>query len=155
PFLFPIGRSVYNAMDVKFQGNVNKPMPGIRHANFQFAYALSRFQNSGGGNTQTPGASDQDFVISAVDNRNPLSFFGDSTLDRRHQFSFGGYGDLPFGFKLGTVLHFYSPLSGTLTVPNTGLGPGEIFRTDFTGDGTVQDILPGTKVGSFDRSISV
>jgi len=154
PFLFPIGRSVYNAFDVKLQGNVTNPIWGIKHANFQFAYALSRFQNSGGGNTQSPAASDQDFVIAALDNRNPLRFTGDSTLDRRHQFSFGGYGDLPRGFKLGTVMHFYSPLAATLTVPNTGLGPGEIFRTDFYGSGVVQGILPGTNVGSFGRSIS-
>jgi hypothetical protein len=39
-------------------------------------------------------------------------------------------------------------------VPNTNLGPGEIFRTDFTGDGTVQDLLPGTHVGNFDRGIN-
>jgi hypothetical protein len=154
PFLFPIGRGVYNALDVKLQGNIDHPVAGIKHTNFQFAYALSRFRNSGGGNTQTPGASDQDFVISAVDNRNPLRFTGDSTLDRRHQISFGGYGDLPRGFQLGTTLHFYSPLAATLTVPNTGLGPGEIFRTDFTGDGTVQDLLPGTHVGSFQRDIT-
>jgi hypothetical protein len=154
PFLFPIGRGVYNAMDVKLQGNVDHPVRGVKHTNFQFAYALSRFRNSGGGNTQTPGASDQDFVISAVDNRNPLRFTGDSTLDRRHQISFGGYADLPRGFQLGTTLHFYSPLAATLTVPNTGLGPGEIFRTDFTGDGTVQDLLPGTHVGSFQRDIT-
>jgi hypothetical protein len=50
--------------------------------------------------------------------------------------------------------HFYSPLSTTLTVPNTAIGAGEIFRTDFTGDGTTQDPLPGTKVGSFDRGIN-
>jgi hypothetical protein len=40
-----------------------------------------------------------------------------------------------------------------LVVPNTNLGPGEIFRTDFTGDGTVQDLLPGTHWGRFDRGI--
>jgi hypothetical protein len=40
-----------------------------------------------------------------------------------------------------------------LVVPNTNLGPGEIFHTDFTGDGTVQDPLPGTHVGNFDRGI--
>jgi len=38
-------------------------------------------------------------------------------------------------------------------VPNTNLGPGEIFRSDFNGDGTVQDLVPGTRVGSFDRGI--
>jgi hypothetical protein len=49
--------------------------------------------------------------------------------------------------------HFWSPLSTSLVVPNTNLGPGEIFRTDFTGDGTVQDLIPGTHVGNFDRGI--
>jgi len=49
--------------------------------------------------------------------------------------------------------HFWSPLSTSLVVPNTNAGRGEIFRTDFTGDGTVQDLIPGTHVGSFDRGI--
>jgi len=38
-----------------------------------------------------------------------------------------------------------------LTVPNTAKGAGEIFRTDFTGDGTTQDPVPGTHVSEFDR----
>jgi hypothetical protein len=50
--------------------------------------------------------------------------------------------------------HFWSPLSTSLVVPNSNLGPGEIFRTDFTGDGTAGDPLPGTHVGSFDRGIN-
>jgi hypothetical protein len=58
------------------------------------------------------------------------------------------------GFQLGIIGHFWSPLSTSLVVPNTNLGPGEIFRTDFTGDGTVQDPVPGTRVGSFDRGIN-
>jgi hypothetical protein len=40
-----------------------------------------------------------------------------------------------------------------LIVPNTNLGLGEIFRTAFTGDGTVQDPIPGTHVGNSDRGI--
>jgi hypothetical protein len=75
-------------------------------------------------------------------------------LDRTHQISFGGYAGLPWGFQLGIIGHFWSPLSTSLVVPNTNLGPGEIFRTDFTGDGTVQDLVPGTHVGSFDRGIN-
>jgi hypothetical protein len=75
-------------------------------------------------------------------------------LDRTHQLSFGGYADLPWGFQAGIIAHFWSPLSTSLVVPNTNLGPGEIFRTDFTGDGTVQDPLPGTHVGNFDRGIN-
>jgi hypothetical protein len=58
------------------------------------------------------------------------------------------------GLQLGLASHFYSPLSTTLTVPNTANGPGEIFRTDFTGDGTTQDPIPGTNIGAFGRSIN-
>jgi len=75
-------------------------------------------------------------------------------LDRTHQLPFGGYADLPAGFQLSLISHFWSPLSTSLVVPNTNLGPGEVFRTDFTGDGTVQDLVPGTHVGSFDRGIN-
>jgi len=92
--------------------------------------------------------------VGALDSSRPNRYFGPSVLDRTHQFSFGGYADLPAGFQLSIISHFWSPLSTSLVVPNTNLGPGEIFRTDFTGDGTVQDPMPGTHVGSFDRGIN-
>jgi Carboxypeptidase regulatory-like domain/TonB dependent receptor len=157
-FLYPIGRSVYNAMDVKLVDNVKDPIRGVKYLNFQFAYALSRFTNAGSIFTTSagtsPAAADQDFVSQAIDSRNPLGFSGPAALDRTHQFSFGGYADLPLHFRLGTIFHFDSPLSSALAVPTTGIGPGEIFRTDFTGDGTVGDPVPGTKLGSFMRGIS-
>jgi hypothetical protein len=62
--------------------------------------------------------------------------------------------ELPHGFQLSLMSHFWSPLSTSLVVPNTNVGPGEIFRTDFTGDGSVGDPLPGTHVGNFDRGIN-
>jgi hypothetical protein len=105
------------------------------------------------GDNVTAGKSDQDFIVPALDSANVNRYFGPSTLDRRHQISFGGYIDIRGGFQLGLMSHFYSPLSSTLTVSNTFSGGGEIFRTDFTGDGTTQDPVPGTKVGSFDRGI--
>ncbi len=154
PLLQPIGRSVYNGMDVKLTHQSKNPLPGVRNANFTVSYSLSRFVNPGGSNPSTPGNSDQDFVISAVDMNNPLGFMGPSLLDRTHQLSFGGFFDMPGGFELGIMSHFYSGLPITLVVPNSGLGAAEIFATDFTGDGTVQDIMPGTKVGSFNRGIS-
>ncbi len=158
-FLLPIGRSVYNALDFKLVQNVTNPLRGIRAANLQVAYSLSKFVNPGGANPNPQPANyqqygDQDFVIGAADNANPLRYMGPSTLDRRHQLSFGGSFDLPWGFQTGIIGHFYSPLSTPLVVPNSGLGDGEIFRTDFTGDGTVQDLVPGTKNGAFMRSIS-
>src|SRR6202043_2048366 len=61
---------------------------------------------------------------------------------------------LPFKFRLGVIGHFYSPLASSIVVPNFGNGPGEIFRTDFTGDGTTGDPVPGTHFGQFDRGIN-
>ncbi len=158
-FLFPIGRSVYNALDVKLVDNVKSPFRGVKYLNFQFAYSLSRFTNCGAALSTSagtsPAAADQDFVNPTIDNNHPCGFSGPSALDRTHQFSFGGYADLPGNFRLGTIFHFDSPLASALAVPVTGNGPGEIFATDFTGDGTVGDPIPGTKQGSFMRGVSV
>src|SRR5262249_13583727 len=94
-----------------------------------------------------------DYGFGELDNAKPNRYFGPSGLDRTHQVSVGGYAELPHRFQLGLIGHFWSPLSTSLVVPNTNLGPGEIFRTDFTGDGTVQDPMPGTHVGNLDRGI--
>ncbi len=158
-FLLPAGRSVYNAFDLKLVQNVSNPIKGLKNANLQVAYSLSKFVNPGGaGPTSAPSNyqqyADQDFVTGAADNANPFRYMGPSTLDRTHQLSFGGSFEMPFGFQLGLIGHFYSPLSTPLVVPNSGLGDGEIFRTDFTGDGTTQDYVPGTKNGSFMRGVS-
>ena len=153
-FLNPIGRSVYNGLQAKLIENAKQPFRGVRALNFQVSYSLSRFENTGGGAADNPGASDQDFIINALDNTTPNRYFGPSVLDRTHQISFGGYADLPAGFQISMISHFWSPLAVSVVVPNTNLGPGEIFRTDFTGDGTVQDPMPGTKVGNFDRGIN-
>ncbi len=152
-FLKPIGRSVYNALQMKLVENVNKPFGGVKAVNFQIAYSLSNFSNTGGAQfTGTPGDSDQDFVLQAADNNRPGRYYGPALLDRTHQISFGGYADVPGGFRLGLIAHFYSPLSSAIVAPNLG-SPGEIFRTDFTGDGSVGDPLPGTHLGQFDRGV--
>lgn len=153
PFLRTIGRSVYSGLQTKLTQNVQHPLRRVRALNLQISYALSRFENTGGSNTIGPAAGDQDNGIPALDNAKPNRYFGPSAMDRTHQLSFGGYAELPGGLQLGLIGHFWSPLSTTMWVPNTNLGLGEIFRTDFTGDGTVQDPLPGTYVGNFDRGI--
>jgi hypothetical protein len=156
-FLMPIGRSVYNALQAKLVDNVKLSSRFMRSLNMQLAYSLSRFENSGsgpgaGGSTPaSPGASDQDFIGQALDQRQANQYFGPSVLDRTHQISFGAFADLPAGFRASTIFHFYSPLATSLVVPNTNAGLGEIFRTDFTSDGTIQDPIPGTNVGSFMR----
>jgi len=52
--------------------------------------------------------------------------------------------------------HLASPLPATLYLPqeNGGGTAGEIFRSDATGDGTVGDLLPGTRGGDYGRGSS-
>lgn len=159
PFFKPIGRSVYNGLQTKLTEHVQHPFRVLRGLNLEVSYALSRFDNDGGawgpgGVAATAARADQDFGPQALDNAKPNRYFGPAVLDRTHQLSFGGYTDFPHGFQFSMIGHFWSPLSTSLVVPNTNLGPGEIFRTDFTGDGTVQDLLPGTHLGNFDRGIN-
>ena len=70
---------------------------GGKTLNFQLSYALSRFDNSGGATSPDdalgPNKADQDYIVPALDNRNPNQYFGPSTLDRTHQLSVGGYLD--------------------------------------------------------------
>ena len=153
-FLRSVGRSVYDGLQTKLVQNVAHPFRGVSTLNFQVSYALSRFENTGGGSADSPGASDQDFIITALDNVKPNRYFGPSVLDRTDQLSFGGFANIPAGFQLSVMSHFWSPLATSIIVPNTELGPGEIFRTDFTGSGNVQDPIPGTHVGNFDRGIN-
>lgn len=142
------GRSVYNAMDIKLTNNVNHPFRGVKYMNFQFAYTLSRFVNAGSTGSGTNAAGgDQDFVNNAIDNRNPLALSGPGSLDRTHQFNVGGYADLPLGIRLGTIMHFWSPLAITPTVLPIAGGAqsgatGAIFTNDFIGSGQVGNPLP-------------
>jgi hypothetical protein len=144
-FLYPIGRSLYNGFDVKLTQNVRHPFRGVRYLNMQVSYTLSRFDYDGSANgLSNPGTSaneDQDFIDNALDFRDPARYFGPSLLDRTHQLNFGGYVDLPEGLRLGFVGHFWSPLADTpiLDVPS---GPGAIFQANFTGDGTINPVLP-------------
>jgi hypothetical protein len=147
PFLEPVGRSVYNALDVKWQDNVKSPLPGVRYLNFQASYTLSRFQNDGGASTIGGAAGDdQDFITTALDNRDPGRYFGDSTLDRTNQLNMGGWATLPGGFQLGIISHFWSPLS--VTPLTTASGAGAIFESDFTGSGVATDPLPIAQTSS-------
>ena len=143
--LYPVGRSLYNAMDLKLTQNVRRPFPGVRSLNMQATYSLSRFDYDGSANglanPGTAGNEDQDFIDNALDFRDPARYFGPSLLDRTHQFNFGGYADLPKGFRIGFVGHFWSPLADTPII-DASAGPGAIFQADFTGDGSINPVLP-------------
>jgi hypothetical protein len=149
--LYPVGRSVYNALDIKLTKNARDPLPGIKYLNGVFSYTLSRFVYSGSSNglanPGTPGNQDQDFIDTALDNNSPNRYLGPTLLDRTDQFNFGGYADLPKGFRLGLTSHFWSPLAVTPLL-DLSAGPGVIYQSDFTGDGTVNDPLPMAQTSS-------
>lgn len=142
--LFPIGHSVYNGLLVSVKSNLGNPMPGVKHLNLIASYTLSRFNSQ---------AQDQDFVNTATDYNKPLAFTGPSALDRTHQVSVGAVMDLPFATRFALTSHWDTAAPLTLTLPQSG-NPGEIFLTDVTGDGTTGDVVPGSNVGSFGRSIT-
>jgi len=146
-FQYYTGRSLYNALQVNYRQQLNHEVGFglIKGGNFEASYTLSRFESNGG--------NDQNFSAVATDNDNPTKFFGPTALDRTHQLSFGGVLDLKYGPRVSLISHFYSAPPGALAVEDSG-DPGAIFRNDFTGDGTISDILPGTNIGSYDRSVS-
>ena len=143
--LFPVGRSTYTALQMKLVQDLNSPFRGVKHANLQVSYSLSRFNSM---------ASDQDFIPSAWDFRNAAHYYGPNSLDRTHQLSFGATFDVPRGPELSLISHFFSPLPQDLYIENQARS-GEIYLSDVIGDGSpYQHILPGTDIGSFGRSVT-
>jgi hypothetical protein len=51
--LFPIGRSVYNGLQMSLRQNVSNPLPGIRYLNLQVSYAFSRYVSQPGTTTSS------------------------------------------------------------------------------------------------------
>jgi hypothetical protein len=151
--LNPVGRSVYDGLQMKLTQVVNNPFRAVKAMNLTASYSLSKF---------TSQVQDQDFINVAVDNNNPLQFTGPNSLDRTHQISFGGTFDLPLYktsvTRLSLIGHFDSPLPQNLSLPLSTSG-GEIFSTDWVGGGyaTGQAGLPvpGTNLGAFQRGINI
>ncbi len=148
-FILPVGRSGYDALQMVLRQQVSHPAPGIVSGNFQVSYSLSRVVNPiAGSNT-----ADQFFNSSPYDYDNPNKYLGRSSLDHSNELSFGGSIAVKYGATIGLIGHFYSAGATTLTLDNSSGAPGEIFRTDVTGDGTTGDIVPGTGVGSYMHQI--
>jgi len=150
---YPIGRSVYNALQSEYKYQVHNPFRGLTGANVQFAYTLSRFQGSGG--------NDQNFSAVAFDARNPTKFFGPTSLDRTHQFKFGTTFDIAHrGPRLSLIASFLSPTPSNLSLDTSSQTQAAgIFQTDLTGDGTLGDLInsAGTgigKPGTYMRQVS-
>jgi Carboxypeptidase regulatory-like domain len=148
-FFEPIGNSRYRAVDISVRSTIDHPVRDVRNVNLQASYSWSKFQsNFPVGNGR---ASGQDVLSNAADWDNPNGYFGPSGQDRTHQLTFGPILGLQRGFRLSILGHIDSPLPLTAFLPqlNGGGVPGEIFRSDVTGDGTVGDVVPGSNIGGF------
>jgi len=156
-FEMPEGRSTYNALQMSYKQQLANPMPGFTSMNLTVAYTLSRFVGDGG--------NDQFFSATAADNNNPSFFTGPTSLDRTDAFKFGLTMEVAHhGPRLSVIGNFGTAHPSTPFLLSQGSpaieSPGEIFRTDLTGDGTVSDIFPTTpgeaagKPGQFGRSVS-
>jgi len=153
-FQYPIGRSVYNALQTSYKQRIASPMPGISSLDLTVAYTLSRFVGNGG--------NDQNFSAVAWDNNNPGYYTGPTSLDRTDQFKFGlTFNVVHHGPQFSVISNFATAAPSTLLM-NIGTQEDQsgIFHTDFTGDGTIGDIFPTGagqaqgKPGQFDRSVS-
>jgi hypothetical protein len=114
---------------------------GVERASFQVSYAHSRNVSQTEDDSLTPVATDY---------ANPDRFTGPDALDRTHQVSIAAHFDLRRSFQLSFVSHFLSPLPETLTFQQNS-GGAEVLITDWNGDGTTGDIIPGSNVGSYMR----
>ena len=158
--LSPVGRSTYDGLQMKWTDNVKAPFRGATGLNFTASYSLSRFKNTGGGvragrqcNRGHPATRISSFRRSEQRQRQQLL----------RAFHVGPYPPDILRRLPGCALRvpdrpdralLQSASRPHLRFPTRATGAGEIFRTDFTGDGTTQDPLPGTHVGNFDRGIN-
>ena len=140
---FPYGRSVFTAFDLSLKQQIVNFAPGIKHAYLQLAFSRSKYVSQ---------SDDSGSPSLASDYFSPDHFTGPSDLDRKNQFAVGGYFDLPRAFSLGLLGHFASPLPVTLRLQQDA-GSTEILVSDWTGDGSTGDIVEGSNVGSYMRSI--
>jgi hypothetical protein len=146
---FPTGRSKYQGVSVAFKTSGENLTRGVRHWDLGLSFTYSDYQS----NIASPNGSGGDYSILpvALDYVRPhVGHFGSSGLDRRSVFAFTPSVELRRGLRLTVIAQAAAPLPITLFLPQQDGGgvAGEIFRTDVTGDGTVGDLLPSTKIGS-------
>lgn len=145
-FNFPSGRSGYDALQVNWRQQARHPLKGIENSNFEVSYSLSRMV------TTSAGGGDQFFTNYPYDYDNATLYMGPGSLDQTHNLSFGGSFTLKHGPQIGLIGHFRSAAPSNLLMDNLN-GTAEIFRSDFTGDGTTGDPLPGTGPGDYMRAV--
>lgn len=84
-----------------------------------------------------------------LDLNNPFALSGFGDADRPHIFSFSGVAELPKGFRAGLIMGFESGAPMSVKIPGV-----TALTSDLNGDGTSNDLLPGTSFNTVNRDIS-
>lgn len=138
------GKSEYNALQVSVRGALPNLKNAVKDWTVVVSYSMGELKAT---------SDDQAFLTNPIDNDRLHAFFGPATLDRKHIFSVGSLFTIPGGVRLNSIWRVNSRLPQNIFVPQVSGSPAEVFYTDFNGDGTVGDPLPGTNRGSFGRGI--
>ena len=122
----------------------------IKGLTYTVGYAFSR-------NTATSGSGRPEFIANTQDNIDYNSDYGPSALDRKHNLTISLSSDLLAGFRLDQIYRFATSPPLSLFIPNNR-GTSGFFTSDFNGDGGTGtaprgDLLPGTNIGDFGRTI--
>ncbi len=154
-FQSPTGRAGYDALQFNFRQQARHPLPGLTDTNFEASYSFSREVSSTAAIPTSGSGSDGFFTPTAWDYNQPTRFIGSGNLDRRHILSFGGSSTVKYGPRIGIIGHIYSAQAANLLLDTTtNGGKGQIFQTDWTGDGTIGDLVPGSDPGYFQRQVT-
>lgn len=139
------GKSRYNAFQAQVRGILPDLGKAIRDWSMVASYSLSRYSAT---------SYDTAFLGGIANNDNVQEYYGPETLDRTHMLSVANLFTVPLGIRLNSIWRVNSALPQYVAVPLVSGGPEEIFLTDFNGDNTTWDPLPGTNRGAFGRSVS-
>jgi Carboxypeptidase regulatory-like domain len=152
---FPVARSSYNGLQLGYRTSLDRPFRAVTHLDLAFSYTWSRYKDTVPIDSSSL-LSGQDVLTRAQNYLSTNRALRPSSLDRTHQFTLSPNLFLTHGLRLSAIGHLASPLPQTLYLPqaNGGGDAGEIFRSDTTGDGTVGDLLPGTRGGDYGRGSS-
>jgi hypothetical protein len=150
------GFSLYSALQLKVQGRTNKHLYGLKNIDYQFSYAF-------GQSLATCGSGRVEFINNTCDNRkiNNPDYFGHTPFSYKHNFSGGVIFDVPWGFRLSTIVTARSLTPQNFTVPALGgiTGANAMFTTDLNGDGGAGssprgDLIPGFRRGDWGRGVT-
>ncbi len=141
------GISTYDALQVNLRGRLPDFGRALRQHYVVASYAFGRLEGIGADDQAGWNASDP------VNNDNPGGWRGPTNLDRTHMLTVSSSFSVPGGIRLSSIWRAFSALPQNLMVQQVSPGNGEIFYTDFNGDGYGGDPLPGSQRGDYGRRI--